>query len=139
MDDEYVSIETLTTRNLPEEDFALPDGSGKVRLRALSRAEALRVGKLGGNDGALGERLTLMTGVVRPVLSEEKAKAWQAAERAGANIAAVCDRIKELSGVNPEAEKRHYKSDAGRSEPGVRPLPSGETGADGGGAAGVDQ
>lgn len=139
MDDQYVSVEALTTRRLPEEDFRLPDGSGMVRVRALSRAEVLRIRTEGGTDAARLERLTLMAGVVAPVVSETVARAWQAAEAAGANIGAVSERIRVLSGIDAGAEKRHYKSDADGSGEGVRPLPGGEAGPDGGGASGDDQ
>lgn len=122
-EDGYVSVDALTSRPLPEEDFRLPDGSGKVRIRTLSRAEVLRIHKQGSKDGKMDvgaiERLTLMAGVIAPKLTESDVRAWATSDAAGGNMVAVAERIQRISGMLPGADKMHFKSDGDGSEPGV--------------------
>lgn len=115
----YASIDDLTAVSLDEDDVELPDGS-LVRVRALSRAEVLRIQKSARNgadaDAAAIERMTLAAGMVRPRMTEAQAGAWQAATKAGDVIGRATAKIRELSGMDSDAPREAYKSD--RGEPG---------------------
>lgn len=114
----YASLDELTTTELDEDDVTLPNGQ-IVRVRALSRAEVLRIQKSTRGDGtpdaAAIERMTLALGMVEPRMTEAQAGAWQAATKAGDVIGRATAKIRELSGMDSDAPREAYKSDRGES------------------------
>jgi hypothetical protein len=127
--------EALFAPRLPEDDVEVP-GVGTVRVRGLSRAEAMHVQAANGPEAT--ERRILALGMVDPPLTEAEAGRWQKASPAG-ELEPVTDRIAELSGMKPGADKETYKSFRDGSESGVRVLPGAEAVDDGGPAPGGDE
>ena len=84
------------------EDTLPVEGVGELRVRGLSRAEALRVQTA--KDEEHAERLILRFGVVEPELDDADIKTWQESSGAG-EIENVTQRISELSGLGQGAEK----------------------------------
>lgn len=105
--------ELLFTPRLAEEDFDI-DGVGTIRIRALSRAEAL---KLPDNQSE-SEAVILSRGIVDPVLTVHEVKRWLEASPAG-ELQAVSQRIAQLSGMLEDSAKAAYKSDGDGSDAGV--------------------
>lgn len=116
---------------LPEEDVEI-EGVGTVRVRGLSRIEAIHVQAA---KGAEQERRILALGMVDPAITEDEAREWQKASAAG-EIERVAGRITVLSGLAEDSAKSAYKSDGPESGPGVRDVPGAEAGDDGGEAPG---
>jgi hypothetical protein len=129
-----VDKEALFAPRLPEDDVEVP-GVGTVRVRALTRLEAMKVQSAGSVEAT--DRLLLSFGLVDPKLTEDEARRWQGASVA-TEIEPVSNRILELSGMAEGADKESYKSLRDGSEPGVRVLPSAEAGDDGGPASSGD-
>jgi hypothetical protein len=127
-----VDKEALFTPRLPEDDVEVPN-VGTVRVRGLSRIEAMHVQAANGTEAT--ERRMLALGLVDPKLTEAEAGKWQDASPAG-ELEAVTDRIAELSGMKPEAVKEAVKAFEADPEAEFRVLPSGGTGDDGGSAPG---
>lgn len=90
---------------LPEADVEVP-GIGTVRVRALSRAEAMLVRKADGT--AAVERKMLALALVDPVLTESEVGRWQKASIAG-ELEPVTDKVSELSGMTQGAAKEAYQ------------------------------
>jgi hypothetical protein len=106
--------ELLFKSRLAEADVAIP-GVGTVRVRALSRAEALMVrkatdlaGDVDGPRALVLERKMVATAMVNPVLSESEVARWQRASAAG-ELEPVTDAIQRLSGMLPTAAKEAYR------------------------------
>ncbi|GHF30821.1 MULTISPECIES: hypothetical protein [Actinomycetes] len=99
----------LLKPRLAERDVEVP-GVGTVRVRSLSRAEAL---SLKGKEMSAGkmERTLLALAMVNPALTEDEVKQWQDAAPAG-ELNAVQDAILELSGMKKEAAKSDLAGDA---------------------------
>lgn len=127
--------EALFRPRLAEDDVEVP-GVGTVRVRALSRLEAMHVQDA--NSPEASERRILAAGMVDPPLTEAEARRWQEAAPAG-ELEPVTDRIAELSGMKPGADKDAYKTF--EADPGseFRVLPGSEAGDDGGPAAPRDE
>lgn len=89
-------------RRLPERDVEVP-GVGTVRVRGLSRAEALECQKVAGDAGAL-ERKALAFGLVEPALSEDEAAGWYGSATF-AELEPILSAIQELSGLSEGAGK----------------------------------
>lgn len=87
---------------LPEEVIALP-GVGDVRVRGLSRSEALSLAKAKDDPQAL-EMLIVRLGLVEPALSEEECKAWFASAPAGL-VDPIVKAVERLSGLGEGAPK----------------------------------
>lgn len=98
--------ELLFKPRLPESDVEVP-GIGVVRVRGLSRIEAMHVQAANGPEAI--ERRIMALGMVDPALTEDEVRQWQKASAAG-EIEAVSKKIAELSGLLPGAEKEAYKS-----------------------------
>lgn len=92
----------LFTRRLAEEDIELP-GVGTIRVRALSRAEALAVTDKKMPVAEMEQRLLAMA-MVDPVMSEADVRQWQDAAGAG-ELEPVTEVIQRLSGLRKEAAK----------------------------------
>jgi hypothetical protein len=99
----------LTTgRTLAEEAVPIP-GVGEVRVRALSRAEALQVtGKE--MPVAVMEQKLLSMAMVDPVMSEQDVAQWQAAASAG-ELEPITKVIQRLSGLQQGAAKSRVPGD----------------------------
>ena len=122
-----------TEHGMPEDDVEIP-GVGTVRVRALSRKEALKTGQI----ADISERTAhiIAIAMVDPKMSVSEVKAWADVALAG-ELDPVDAKIAELSGMTDGAEKAAYKSNGSGPEPGVRPLPGSEALDDSGGAAGA--
>lgn len=100
---------SLFETRLPEDDLEIP-GFGVLRVRGLSRADALRVEAA--PSTADKDRAILKYGVVvdgDQQLTDDDVKRWTAAWPAG-DIDLVSRRIAELSGMIEPAQKEAYKS-----------------------------
>lgn len=93
----------LLKKRLPERDVEIP-GVGVVRVRGLTRAEALDVQKVDQKDPGALERKVLHLGLVDPPLSEAEVQEWYDAAPAG-EIDPVTAAIQELSGLAEGAGK----------------------------------
>lgn len=126
--------EKLFVRRLPEDDVTVP-GVGKFHVRGLSRAEVLvaRQGRKEGDTAGL-ERAMLAFGMVSPEMTQAEVGRWQEASIAG-EMEPIVNRIAELSGMKPSAEKDAYKRTRSESSTGVRVLSGTEAGEDGGGTS----
>lgn len=89
-----------------EETVEIP-GVGEVRVRALTRGEALKV--KGTHDVAEVEQKVLAWAMVEPEMTEADVKAWQEASPAG-ELQVVFDAVLRLSGMEKHADKAAYKS-----------------------------
>jgi hypothetical protein len=130
-----VDKEALFRPYLPEDDVEIP-GLGTVRVRALSRAEAMVVSSAKGPEAQ--ERRSVSLGMVDPPMSEAEVGRWARARPAG-DLELVSRRIAALSGMLEDSAKAAYKSDGGRSGAGVRDVPGAEAGDDGGPASDGDE
>jgi hypothetical protein len=88
---------------LPEDTVTLPSGQGDVRVRGLSRNEAVALQKLGEDAEALEVRACSL-GMLDPAMSEDDVKAWRGVAVA-ADVQAVAQRISELSNMDEAAGK----------------------------------
>ena len=96
----------------PEADVELP-GVGTVRVRGLTRAEVIEIGK-GANDGRDMEPYSLSLAMVDPKLTEDEVRQWIAVATFG-ELEQLNHRINELSGIAGRADKEAYKSLPGES------------------------
>lgn len=122
-----IDKDTLLKGRLPEREVDIP-GVGTVRVRALSRLEALGMRKVPEDDAAAVERYMLRHGLVEPVLTPEEIVQWQEASPAG-ELDPVTDAIADLSGVKKEAPRQAYEQFRD-DRPGVGIRPGGEAGDD---------
>lgn len=83
----------------------VPVGAGTVRVRALTRGEALQI--KGTNEVAKVEQLALSWAMVEPRMTERDVEAWQKVSPAG-EIQEVFDVILRLSGMEKSAQKAAY-------------------------------
>lgn len=97
----------LLKQRFGQEPIEIP-GVGEVRIRALSRAEAL---ELQGVELPVAEmeRKLLSLALVEPKLTEAEVGEWQAASPAG-ELQPVVTAITRLSGLEPTAAKEAVKS-----------------------------
>jgi hypothetical protein len=117
-----------TATGLPEDDVEVPS-MGTVRVRGLSREEVFETQKA--KETQAHERKILRLGMVDPVMTEGQAALWQKVSPAG-EIEPVVDKIRELSGLSEGADKSDVRSDGSGPGPGIRDVPSGDAGDDGG-------
>lgn len=101
-----IDKEALLKPRLAEREVEIP-GVGSVRVRAMSRAEALGLRNVPPGDLAAVERYMLRHGLVEPVLTPEEIVQWQQASP-GAELDAVVDAIADLSGVKEGAPRQAY-------------------------------
>lgn len=92
---------------------ALPTGDVEVRpgvsvtVRGMSRLELMQLGKI--DDHMESERLMLSTCMVDPKMSPSDVRKWQ--ENSLPNdIAIVSEKIRDLSGIKPSADREAAKS-----------------------------
>lgn len=122
-----------TDSGMPEDDVEIP-GMGTVRVRALSRKEALATQVI----ESVSERTAhiIALAMVDPRMSVSEVRQWMDVAIAG-ELEPVDGMIAELSGMTPDAGKAAYKSYGDGSEPGIRSLPGTETVDDSGADAGA--
>lgn len=127
--------ELLFRPRLPEADVEVP-GVGTVRVRALSRAEAMAIEGMKGASAI--ERKMLSFGLVDPELTEAEVGQWQKVSPAS-ELEAVSNKIAELSGLLEGQAKQAYKDF--EADPGseFRLLPGAAAADDCGPAAGGDE
>lgn len=93
----------LATRKVETEEVELPQLGGTVRVRALTRSEALQVrGTLRSEEEQ--ERVLLAVAMVEPTMTEDEIGEWQAAAPAG-ELQPVAAAILRLSGLTQTAVK----------------------------------
>lgn len=97
--------EAFLKRRLPEDTVELP-GVGPMRVRGLSRAEALAANDL---DGDAREVHWLSLGIVDPALTEDEIRQWRDAATF-TEVELVANRIAELSGLGDTSVKDATKS-----------------------------
>ena len=97
---------------LTEADVELP-GVGTLRVRALNRAEAMRVEGTKGTEAR--ERVILSLGMVDPELTEAEVGRWQQAAPAG-ELQPVALRIAQLSGLLEDAPKEAVETFRGEPD-----------------------
>ncbi|HMG43940.1 MAG TPA: hypothetical protein VK611_21585 [Acidimicrobiales bacterium] len=124
--------ELLFRARLPEADVDVP-GIGTVRVRALSRTEALYCRDT--PDIVTIERRMIALGLVDPELTENEAKRWQENSPAG-ELEKLTLRISQLSGMTETAAKEAYVAFEQEDGAEFRVLPGAEAGDDGDGPAG---
>jgi len=96
--------------SLEEADVELP-GIGTIRVRTLSRMEAMRVSDTKTVEAT--ERLMLHLGMVDPALTESEVGQWMKVAPSRM-LEPVSRRIGELSGMLEDSAKAAYKSDGDR-------------------------
>lgn len=96
-----VDKHALMAPRLPEDDVEIP-GVGTVRVRALSRAEAMSVQRLAKKDQDVH---TIALGMMDPPMSVDDVQRWAEASPAG-EMEAVARRIAQLSGVLTEGAQK---------------------------------
>ena len=122
----------LFKSRLTEDTVEVP-GVGTIRVRALSRAEAMTVRSAVKNEAdaikrtAELERKMLALAMVDPELTEAEVGQWQEASTAG-EIEAVTDKVQELSGMLDGTAKATYKEFEASPDTEFRLPPSGEAG-----------
>jgi hypothetical protein len=101
-----VNKEALFAPRLPEQDVEIP-GVGTIRVRALTREEALTVR---GREMPVDEmeRRLLEAALIAPALTKGEVRLWQQACPAG-ELEPVTNAILELSGMTAEAPKEEMK------------------------------
>lgn len=124
--------ELLFKPRLKEAEVEVP-GVGTVRVRALSRAEAMSLQDTKGV--AAIERKMLALALVDPVLTEAEVGQWQQASAAG-ELEPVGIKVQELSGMDEGAAKAAYKEMDADPATEFRLPPSGDAVDDGGPPAG---
>lgn len=119
-----------TVSGLPEDEVDIP-GIGTVRVRGLSRIEALAIRRI--EDMAGSERKMVSTAMLDPTMNEEEVHTWQRVSAAG-EMEPVTSKIAELSGMLSNSAKEAVKEFEADSELEFRVLPSSETEHDGSGS-----
>lgn len=111
---QYVTIDQLTERELPEDDVEVP-GLGWVRVRGLSRAEFLTlregIDPDKGNPTLTAERRMVVIGMLIPKVTEAQVGKWMKKSNA-VELDNVSNRISELSGIDLDAAKEAYRNQA---------------------------
>jgi hypothetical protein len=129
-----MDLEQLFKPRLPEADVEI-EGVGTVRVRGLSRVEALQVRDL--SDRVVAERTILALAMVDPPLTEAQVGRWQEAS-AAAEMERVVDKVTELSGLGSTSAKEAVQGFEANPDTEFRALSSTETVDDGGAASGGD-
>lgn len=95
-----------TESGMPEADVEIP-GMGTVRVRALTRLEAIHAQKASGVVEM--DRRIIALGMVDPAMTEADVADWTRVAPAG-ELDPVANKITELSGIQTNAGKAAYKS-----------------------------
>ncbi|GIH07500.1 hypothetical protein Rhe02_55670 [Rhizocola hellebori] len=120
--------DSTTTTGFPEEVVPIP-GLGEVRVRGLSRFEAMHVQGL---PNAIAREIeTVSLAMVEPAMTTAQVKEWMKTGGAG-EFEPVSQKIQKLSGMDKGAAKQAYRDfevDPGSE---FRVLPGAEAVDDGG-------
>lgn len=101
-----IDKDALLASRLPEEEFEI-EGVGTVRIRSLTRAEALAVrGRELPTDEV--ERVLLEAALVEPKLTKGEIRLWQEAAPAG-ELEPLTRAIMRLSGLEDSSAKEAVK------------------------------
>jgi hypothetical protein len=98
----HVDKATLLKGFLPERDVELPSGTGTVRVRGLSRQEAVAVSSCENEQDM--ERMALVAGMLNPQLTLQEVVEWSQVAVA-ADVQAVAKAISDLSNMDVGAGK----------------------------------
>lgn len=98
--------ELLFKSRVQERDVDV-DGVGTVRVRALTRGEAMSFRGVHDDPLELEVRM-LAVALVDPVLTEDEVRRWQDGSPAG-ELQAVVDVVIELSGMRKEVGGEHLR------------------------------
>lgn len=109
---EFVSKTDLLKKRFGEEEVEVP-GVGKVRVRGLTRGQAL---KIEGKEMQVAEmeRFLISTAMVEPSLTEDEVEQWQNNTLAG-ELQGVVEAIVRLSGMEQAAGKAAYQQFRGEA------------------------
>lgn len=114
---QYTTADDLVAAPIdwPEEDVEI-SGGRRVRVRALTRGQIIRLGRIdeeGGKDKAIeGQALALHMAMVRPEMTVGQARAWGEHGRFG-DVEKVSTVINRLSGIGESQMKDAIKSPDG--------------------------
>ena len=97
-----IDKEVFLKASTPEETVTLP-GVGDVRVRGLSRNEAVSLAAVKSDPAAL-EQLIIRLGLVDPTLTADDVAAWYASAPAGLTDLIV-NAVERLSGLTGDAPK----------------------------------
>jgi hypothetical protein len=105
-----VDKELLFKGSLPEADVEIPGKGITVRVRALTRHEAMSIQQVKDGPGRVEaiERKMLALALVDPEMTEAEVGRWQQASVAG-EMEPVGLKVNELSGMTEGAAKAAYK------------------------------
>lgn len=111
---EYASAEDLfePTEEDGPKDVALSSGR-VVLVRGLSRYEWFLAGKTTDGDANDFETKMIAMGLVSPAMTEKQVEKWRKKPGTVADLNAVSDRIRELSGAGEGADKSNTGADRG--------------------------
>lgn len=130
-----VGKEELLNQSLPVDEVEIP-GKGTVRVRGLSRAEALdELRKVDRSVSGAYECRLVSLSLVEPALTDDEVRLWRESSTSP-ELDVVLEAISVLSGMTKAAAKAAYKELASDSDAEFRDVPGGEAGDDGGAAEG---
>lgn len=109
---EYASVDQILDTDLPEEDVEVRPGVW-MRVRALTRAEMIRSGRLEENR-ARQEQFLVSIASIKPKLTEEDVARWQRASRF-MELEKIGRKINELGGIGKDAAKSDVSDDGDES------------------------
>lgn len=103
---EYASADDLLAETAEDgaEDITLGSGK-KVRIRGLTRAEHLWIGK-GTDDAVEIEARMVSKALIQPPMTLAQVKKWQETGRSSA-VSEISDHIRQMSGFGKGAAKRN--------------------------------
>lgn len=103
--------EQILARKLHQEVVDLPDGSGTVTVRGITRNEALELQDL--KTTAERDNHVIAAGMIEPKLTADEVRDWAENDDAG-TLKVVSEAIAKLSRMTPDAQKEVTKSAARR-------------------------
>lgn len=105
MSTEYASADDLLSGDdVGPVDVTLPSGR-TVQVRGLSRYEYFLAGKTTEGDGNAFEVQVIKMGMVAPAMTQAQVEKWRKRPGVIADVAAVSNRIRDLSGAGEGADK----------------------------------
>lgn len=107
-----ITPDELFDVTLEEEDYEVRPGRW-MRIRALTRAQMIRAGKLE-EDRAKQEQYLLSVALVQPVLTVDEVARWQRSA-AFMEVEKVARAINRISGVGKDAAKSDVHGDGDES------------------------
>ncbi len=102
------NLDALLNRKANTRDVELPDAGITVKVRGLTRAEALKVQGVE-MDVAESEVILVARAMVEPAMTEDQVRAWQNVSPAG-ELELITTAVLELSGMTSSAPKETMQS-----------------------------